>query len=91
MATEMDVNHQDASDVKVGVEPYPGAPFENSAPIQQGPLYVNVEEKMPELASEDVVYEDTPELSVDRRDFNRPGHTASSCCCDSCWLYVQAC
>ena len=72
MATEIDVDSVDPKKPMFGVEPSPDAPFERSAPIEDGPLFVNIEEKMPDLAepSEDQ-YVKGPKLDVDRRDFMR--------------------
>ena len=49
------------------------APFENPpAEIEQGPLYVNIEERMPDLAADDQAPAGKDsELPVDRRDFMR--------------------
>lgn len=74
MATNMDKDLEQLTKVSIGLPSSPEAPFERHPDkIEDGPLYVNIEEKFPELAPPEDAYEEqpAPKLAVDRRDFMR--------------------
>ncbi len=73
MALKMEQDLQKLTKVMVGLPSSDSAPFERPPEtIEEGPLYVNIEERMPELAtpSEEEV-PNGPKLAIDRRDFMR--------------------
>ena len=68
--------HQDpesTKEPKFGLPRDDKSPFENPASsLEEGPLFVNVEERIPELAESEGLEEvKKPNLSIDRRDFMR--------------------